>query len=101
VKKGLHRFSPRRFVGPLVLVALVFYFTFHALNGDRGIFAMLKEQRKLEVLQQQLADVSAQRQVLERRVRLLSSASLDPDMLDEQARRELGYTAPGEAIILK
>jgi cell division protein FtsB len=95
------RIAPRRFAGPLLLMALVFYFVFHALNGERGIYALLKEQRKLDVLQAQLADATAQRKAMELRVRGLSSASIDPDMLDEQARRELGYTGPGEQVILK
>jgi cell division protein FtsB len=89
-----------RFFGPLFVVAALFYFGFHAMNGDRGIFALIKEQRKLELTLHEIEVVSKQRRELEHKTRLLSSSSLDLDLLDEQARSMLGYTAPGEDVIL-
>jgi cell division protein FtsB len=89
-----------KFLGPLFCAALVFYFGFHALNGDRGIYALIKEQRRLELMNAELERVSSERMELDHRVRMLSSSSLDLDLLDEQAREVLGFVAPDEDVIL-
>jgi cell division protein FtsB len=77
----------------------IFYLTFHALSGERGIYALLKEDRKLEVLQAELKTVEAQRNELGHRVKLMSSGSLDLDLLDEQARSMLGVSGKDELMI--
>lgn len=84
----------------LVLVFFLFYFGFHAVSGERGIFAWLKESRKLEQLKAELADAQAARMAYEKKIHLLRSDSLDPDMLDERARAVLGYSAPGEVVVM-
>lgn len=102
---SVKRFIPedvqlKRFLGPLFLSAAVFYLVFHALNGERGIYAYLKQSRNLEKSQQELARLVSERESLENRVHLLSDKSLDLDLLDEQARRVLGKSNKGEVVIL-
>ena len=46
------------------------------------------------------AQYSAQKQKLEAKVRLLSSSSLDLDMLDERARVVLNFAGNDEFVIL-
>ena len=43
----------------------------------------------------------ARRQALEVHVKLLRAESLDADMLDESARRMLGYARPDEIVSLR
>jgi len=95
----LHEKLLKPLIGPLALVIAVFYFTFHALSGERGIYALLKEERKLEVIKSELKNVTAQRAELEHRVRLLSDGSLDLDLLDEQSRAILGNAGEGEVVV--
>ena len=90
----------RRISGPLFFAAAVFYLSFHALSGERGIYALFKETRELEIAQAQLAELSAERVELEHRVRLMNSGSLDMDLLDEEARRELGMAGSDEVMVL-
>ena len=59
-----------------------------------------------KLLEQEIADLEAERKKiksvrddLELHVDLLSSNHVDPDYLDELARRELGFTHPDEIII--
>ena len=85
---------------PLLLACAFFYLGFHAVSGDRGLVAWFKESNHLAALTADLADAKAQREVYERRVHLLSDSSLDLDMLDEQARAELGFARPDEVVIL-
>ncbi len=89
----------RRFVGPLFFACAVVYLAFHALNGERGIYALLKEQRKLEVLKTEVAKVTNRREELEHRSHLLSDDSLDLDMLDERARAVLGMAGNNEVLL--
>jgi cell division protein FtsB len=92
--------SPRLIV-KLVSWALLFvFFAFHALNGNYGLYALVREQYRITTLKQKLAEVSQERAELEHRVQLMRDDSLDADMLDEQARRTLGVTSKDEVIVL-
>jgi len=88
----------KRVIRPMLIVSAIFYLGFHAVSGDRGLFALFKETRRLEVLQTHLVEVKAKRQLLEHKVKLLSNHSLDLDILDEQVRRILGMTRRDEIV---
>src|SRR3546814_1977317 len=77
---------------PQVLAAcMVAYFAYHALHGDRGFYAwIMLKQEKAQVLAT-AETVEAERARLERRVELLRSAYLDPDLLEERAQATLNY----------
>ena len=90
---------PKKMVGPLSLALAICYLTFHALSGEHGIYALLKEERKLEILKTDLGDATEKRKDLEHRVRLMSSSSLDLDMLDEQSRALLDEARGDEIVI--
>lgn len=88
----------RRF-GSFFCFFIMFYIGFHAVTGEHGAFALFRESRKLETVTAELAAIKAQRAELEGKVKLLSSSSLDLDMLDQQVRRVLGVAGHGEAVI--
>jgi cell division protein FtsB len=88
----------KRVAGPLFLVLVMFYLAFHAVSGERGAFALFKENRKLTELQTELADIKTQRATLEHKVDLLSDSSLDLDLLDEQVHRVLGMADKSELV---
>jgi cell division protein FtsB len=88
----------KRLSGSLFLVLVMFYLGFHAVSGERGVFALFTESRKLELLQIQLAEVKDKHDALANKVRLLSDNSLDLDMLDEQVRRVTGMANHDEII---
>ncbi len=79
---------------------VMLYLTFHALNGNHGVYALFKEQKRESSNAIILADLQDQRAKMEHRVNMLSGEMLDLDLLDEQARRVLGYTDPQELIYL-
>ena len=87
-----------RATGPLIAVLVLFYLGFHALSGERGVVALFKETRRLEAVTAELAAIKLQREMLDHKVRLLSSGSLDLDLLDEQVRRELGMANKNEIV---
>lgn len=82
-----------------VWIFLVAYFAFHAFQGDNSLAAL----KQLEAQEVELAlladDVRQRRLVLEQRTAALSGVSIDPDMLEEQVRRRLGFTHPDEIVV--
>jgi len=88
----------KRIAGPFFLILVMFYLGFHAVSGERGVFALFRETRKLEILNTELTEVKAKHLALERKVHLLSDDSLDVDMLDEQVRRVLGMANKNEIV---
>jgi cell division protein FtsB len=93
------RARARHVVGPVLGVLAIGYFAFHAVHGDRGLIAWNNLKLRVEAAQVVLDDTSAERRVLERRVRLLNPRSLDPDMLDERARLMLNVGRDDEIVI--
>ena len=89
-----------RQAAPQVLAAcMVAYFAYHALHGDRGFYAWIMLKQEKGQVEATAAAVAAERARLERRVGLLRSTHLDPDLLEERAQAILNYGAPGDHII--
>lgn len=97
-QNDLRRPYLRRGIGSFISVFVLFYIGFHAVNGDHGLLALFRESRKLETLKAELAEVTAEHAEMDRKVKLLSSNSLDLDMLDERARLVLGFAGKSEAV---
>ena len=89
-----------RFTGPVLFAIAAFYLVWHSLNGERGIYAYFKQSRNLEATQIELASLQERRTILETRVKLMHDDSIDPDLLDEQARRVLGLAKASEIVLI-
>lgn len=84
----------------LVTILTFIYFSFYTIKGERGFFRYMhltEEVSQARVLSEKYA---AERQEWENKVKLLSSESLDLDMLDERAREVLNFVGPKEFVIL-
>jgi cell division protein FtsB len=90
-----------RLILPVITIAFLSYFGFHAWHGDYGINAKYALEERTAGLQTQLDTVRSQRVALETRVRLLRDGSIEKDMLDEQARRALNLSHTDELVILR
>jgi cell division protein FtsB len=86
-------------IGPVLGFLIVGYFVYHSIEGERGLTAYVRLNERLADARAQLEEVQAERQALERRVKLLRTDNLDPDMLDERARTILNYSRPDEIVI--
>ena len=89
-----------RLVKPLLWMFVAFYMGYHTLHGERGIYALIRDNREVIQLQQALAKTKSEREAMELRVSHLRDNSLDRDLLDEQMRRMLGVMSQGEVIVL-
>ena len=71
--------------------ALIGYFGVNAYTGKYGLNARQELDQEIIALTSELARLKRERAENERRVSLLRSDRLDPDMLDERARFQLDY----------
>ena len=90
----------RHAVVPFLAVAAVTYFSYHAVQGDRGLIAWFRLTQQITHAESSLHALAAERRELERAIRLLSPGHLDRDLLDERARVVLGLAHPDELIVL-
>lgn len=89
----------RKIAPQVVAACLVGYFAYHAVQGERGLYAYMQMQKDLERAQAVAETLSEQRREMEGKVALLRPDSLDPDMLEERARNVLGFARDDEAVI--
>ena len=87
------------FIPTVVLAALIFYFGFNALTGDRGLLTTRQREARLTEDEAQLKSLQAQRSELEQRVRLLADDNLSRDLLEERAHVVLGFADPKDYVI--
>jgi cell division protein FtsB len=80
----------RRFLNALALYTiaalLIGYFGVNAYTGEHGLIAKRDLDQDIAQLTRDLDAAKAERAVWQRRVSLLKSDNLDPDLLDERAR---------------
>ena len=78
------------------------YFGVNAYTGNHGLRAKQDLDQQYAALSEELDRLKRERSEWQRRVALLRSESIDPDMLDERARAVLGYLDRRElTLILK
>ncbi|MBX9757794.1 MAG: septum formation initiator family protein [Beijerinckiaceae bacterium] len=88
---------------PLVLYALsgsaASYFLWHAINGNRGLKAKEEYRRQIETLTAELHGLQDERAAWERRVRMMVADSIERDLLEEEARVELGRVHRDDLVL--
>ena len=76
------------------------YFLWHALNGQRGLKTRDDYTQRVADLQSTLDGLRAERARWKLKIDLVRGAEIDRDVLDEQARTELGRVGKNEVVIL-
>jgi cell division protein FtsB len=79
---------------------LIGYFGVNAYNGNRGLKAKEDIDRQTVALTADLDRLKHEHAQWERRIALLKSDDLDPDMLDERARALLDYADPNDLTMM-
>ncbi len=83
----------------VLVVGIIAIFVHSGLQGEHGLAAQREAEREQRRLNAELAALQAERTALADKVRRISEGYLDLDLLDEQARRVLGYIRPDELVI--
>ncbi|MBO5443659.1 MAG: septum formation initiator family protein [Alphaproteobacteria bacterium] len=84
----------------ILCILLFFYFSFYTINGERGLLRYMYLSKEIVHARQIAEQYNAEKKKLEDKVRLLSSNSLDLDMLEERARVVLNFAGNDEFVIL-
>ena len=91
---------PITFFGSVVLLAaLVSFFGFHIVSGERGLMARPGLELKIVQAEEKLALLNKHLRFLQQRIALMHSGLVDADILAETARSELGLYGPNDVII--
>lgn len=83
----------------IVAAGAVAYFSQQAYVGDHGLVASRSMETEIGQLEARLAGIKAERSAIEHRIDLLSNERIDPDLLDEQARNDLGWISPNDRVL--
>ena len=89
----------RHAVAPVLGIGIFGYFAYHAIEGDRGLFAFMRLKDQVVESEQMQREIGAIRAELDHRVALMRPDHTDPDMLDERARTMLNLALPDEIVI--
>lgn len=75
------------------------YFVWHAWNGNRGMKAKVEYRAQAKALQQELNELKAERSGLERRITMMRAELVERDILEEEARRQLGRVHRNDVVV--
>jgi cell division protein FtsB len=94
-----HNITKPLFIGYFIAIFAILYFTFFTFFGGKGLvkyFALKKQIENKEITKE---DLSAKMQAKKNMVDGMNLDALDIDLLDEQARKVLGYAGKNEVVI--
>src|SRR6202035_4602043 len=74
-----------------IAAAMIGYFGINAYTGRYGLNAQQQLDQEIVALTSELSRLKQEHSDAEKRVSLLQTDSVDPDMLDERARQQLDY----------
>ena len=84
----------------IAIIVVCVYFGFYTVNGDRGLLHYMYLSKEIDYAKQVAAKYHSEKVKLETQVHLLSSESLDLDLLDERAKTVLNLMRDDEFVII-
>lgn len=84
----------------LIIILMFIYFSFYTIKGERGLVRYMQLTDEVTDARRAYKKYAAEKEEWEEKVKLLSSESLDLDMLDERARIVLNMVGAKELVIL-
>lgn len=81
--------------GGAIFVLLLMALVAHVLFGEHGFLVMRREQKEVEKLRQEIAQLTADNQQLSEEIQALKT---DPHLIERIAREEMGLARQGELI---
>ncbi len=97
VKK--HNISKRLFVAYFACLAVVIYFLLCTIFGQKGLIAYFSLRQKIATQDMVKQELQNKMQLKKSKVEGMNVESLDLDLLDEEARRALGYSNKNEVVV--
>lgn len=88
-----------RFAG-FGLSLLVMYFAYHAFAGESGLGKWSDMQSEISEKEVILEQIETEIEYLKRDISRLTPGQIDPDFVEELARKKLAFVYPGEIILI-
>ena len=83
-----------------IAAGMIAYFAFHAQHGNYGIEAGKALKEEIATLTSERNELVIERTRIEHRNQLLRANQIDPDLLEELARRDLSFAMPNDLIMV-
>jgi cell division protein FtsB len=87
------------FVSYFIALALIIYFLFITIFGQKGLIEYFSLKNQIENKEAIKEELLNKMNVKKNMVDGMNTNSLDIDLLDEQARKNLGYVGKNEVVI--
>lgn len=81
-----------------ILLLLVAYFIYHFFHGNHNILSLFEIAKKKHSLNTEISELKKQKEILNKKIKVMQPQSLDKDLLEEKARRDLGKIKEGETV---
>jgi cell division protein FtsB len=98
IRRSVTRFFTAS-IGPALCAAVVVYFGYYAIWGERGALALADTRVAMGIQQEQLDQVRDARIRLQHRIALLQPGHVDRDLVEELARNDLMDGEAGQVAI--
>lgn len=85
----------------LLFLIIVAYVIYHILSGNRSVFVYFNKKAIIDRKIQYLEDIKTRTAEIENKINRLQDSSIDPDLLDEEARKILGQSESGDIVLIK
>lgn len=95
-----HRSFIRENLIMLIGICLCFYFSYHALQGNRSFLRLYSLEHDISVATADLQKAHTERAAIEDKVKAMRPGHLSRDLLEERVRSVLGYVRRDEMVIL-
>jgi cell division protein FtsB len=87
------------FIAAVIAAVMVLYFLFYTLFGGKGVVKYFQLKHRLQEKELIQEGLQNKMHIKENMVKGMSVDSLDLDLLDEEARKDLGYAGKDEIVI--
>lgn len=88
-----------RILRQMVFVLFGVYCVYHLFNGQNGLLVYWKVSKELVLNKKRLHDLDVEKHHLEQLTKLLSNKHICKDLLEEQVRKMIHYSYPGDVLI--
>ncbi len=95
------RYVVRQNIIAVVGVCLSFYFAYHLIAGERSYLRLVSLNHQIGVAEKDYAETADERKSLEQKVVMMRPGSVNRDLLEEQARKVLGFHYKDEKLLIK
>ena len=83
-----------------LMCALTTYFAYHAFAGEQGLGHWSDMQETLADKQAELREIKAANDQLRADIARLTPGTVDPDLVEQLAREDLGFVYPDEIVLM-